>query len=63
MAQRPENEFKVDLNDAAKEMKIRKRRLYDIKNAMEGFGMVKKLNKNLIKLRDPSNFHHLSNIK
>jgi hypothetical protein len=26
MALRPENEFVVDLNDAAKEMKIRKRR-------------------------------------
>ena len=53
MALRPGNEFTVDLNDAAKEMKIRKRRLYDIKNAMEGFGMVKKLKKNLIKLRVP----------
>lgn len=34
------NQFTVDLKEAAIEMNIGKRRLYDIKNVLEGFGMV-----------------------
>jgi len=48
LALKSKNKFTVDLNEAAKEMNIGKRRLYDIKNVLEGFGMVRKVKKNLI---------------
>jgi hypothetical protein len=48
MALRSQNRFTVDLNEAAREMNIGKRRLYDVKNVLEGFGMVRKLKKSLI---------------
>jgi hypothetical protein len=48
LALKSKNRFTVDLNEAAREMNIRKRRLYDIKNVLEGFGMVRKVKKNLI---------------
>ena len=48
IALQSKNDFMVDLNQAAIEMNIGKRRLYDIKNVLEGFGMVKKIKKNMI---------------
>jgi transcription factor E2F3 len=48
IALQSKNGFTVDLNEAAIEMNIGKRRLYDIKNVLEGFGMVKKIKKNMI---------------
>ena len=40
MALRSGNKYTVDLNEAAKELKINKRRLYDITNVLEGIGIV-----------------------
>lgn len=39
----------IDLNQAASQLQIRKRRLYDITNVLEGIGMITKENKNRIR--------------
>jgi transcription factor E2F3 len=48
MALKSGNKFSVDLNEAAQEMNISKRRLYDITNVLEGIGIVEKVKKNHI---------------
>lgn len=39
----------VDLNDAAVELKVQKRRIYDITNVLEGIGLIEKTIKNKIR--------------
>ena len=39
----------VDLNDAAGELKVQKRRIYDITNVLEGIGLIEKTIKNKIR--------------
>lgn len=39
----------VDLNEAAKRLKVQKRRIYDITNVLEGIGLIEKTIKNKIK--------------
>lgn len=36
----------VDLNRAADELRVQKRRIYDITNVMEGIGLIEKKGKN-----------------
>lgn len=38
----------VDLNEAAEILGVRKRRIYDITNVLEGIGMIQKSSKNTI---------------
>ena len=38
----------VDLNEAAELLGVRKRRIYDITNVLEGVGLIEKSSKNLI---------------
>lgn len=38
----------IDLNDAVRELKVQKRRIYDITNVLEGIGLVQKRYKNKI---------------
>ena len=39
----------VDLNDAAKDLMVQKRRIYDITNVLEGIGLIEKSVKNKIR--------------
>lgn len=39
----------LDLNQAASELGVMKRRMYDITNVMEGVGLIEKKTKNIIK--------------
>ncbi len=39
----------VDLNDAADELNVQKRRIYDITNVLEGIGLIEKTIKNKIR--------------
>ena len=39
----------VDLNDAAVQLRVQKRRIYDITNVLEGIGLIEKTIKNKIK--------------
>lgn len=41
----------VDLNDAAANLRVQKRRIYDITNVLEGIGLIQKTSKNMVKLR------------
>lgn len=41
----------VDLNSTADSLQVKKRRLYDITNVMEGIGLVEKRSKNKIQWR------------
>eukprot|EP01086_Lenisia_limosa_P005644 TRINITY_DN2288_c0_g1_i1.p1 TRINITY_DN2288_c0_g1~~TRINITY_DN2288_c0_g1_i1.p1 ORF type:complete len:263 (+),score=45.23 TRINITY_DN2288_c0_g1_i1:217-1005(+) len=43
----------VDLNKAAEQIGVKKRRLYDITNVLEGVGALKKISKNVVKQIDP----------
>jgi hypothetical protein len=50
----------VDLKQAARELGVQKRRIYDITNVMEGIGVVDKICKNKVKWRhktDPTSLH------
>lgn len=38
----------IDLNDAAVQLSVQKRRIYDITNVLEGVGLIEKRNKNVI---------------
>ena len=40
----------IDLNEAVKNLKVQKRRIYDITNVLEGIGYIQKFAKNTIKL-------------
>ncbi|MCQ2815642.1 MAG: hypothetical protein MJ252_00100 [archaeon] len=42
-------EEKIDLNEAVKQMKVKKRRIYDITNVLEGIGYIKRIKKGKIK--------------
>lgn len=44
-----DDEGEVDLNHASESLGVRKRRLYDITNVMEGIGLIEKVTKNKIK--------------
>ena len=39
----------IDLNEAASELKVQKRRIYDIRNVLEGIGLIEKSFKNKVK--------------
>lgn len=41
----------VDLNEAAQQLGVQKRRIYDITNVLEGIGLVEKTSKNNIRWR------------
>lgn len=38
----------IDLNDAAEQLSVQKRRIYDITNVLEGVGLIERRNKNVI---------------
>jgi transcription factor E2F3 len=38
----------IDLNDAALQLQVQKRRIYDITNVLEGVGLIEKRSKNII---------------
>ena len=38
----------IDLNDAALQLQVQKRRIYDITNVLEGVGLIEKRSKNVI---------------
>ena len=46
----------VDLNYAATQLEVQKRRIYDITNVLEGIGMIEKKGKNNVRWRFP--IHH-----
>lgn len=52
---RESKEKKVDLNEASQQLKVQKRRIYDITNVLEGIGLIKKHSKNIIQLIDQQN--------
>lgn len=39
----------IDLNEAAEELQVQKRRIYDITNVLEGIGLIEKTIKNKIR--------------
>ncbi len=39
----------LDLNFAAKELEVQKRRIYDITNVLEGIGLIEKNSKNNVR--------------
>lgn len=41
----------IDLNDAATQLSVQKRRIYDITNVLEGIGLIEKQGKNHVKWR------------
>ena len=41
----------IDLNDAAAQLSVQKRRIYDITNVLEGIGLIEKQGKNHVKWR------------
>ena len=41
--------FSVDLNEAAEQLHVQKRRIYDITNVLEGIGLIEKTIKNKIR--------------
>lgn len=41
----------VDLNYAAAQLEVQKRRIYDITNVLEGIGMIEKKGKNNVRWR------------
>ena len=41
----------LDLNRAAEELAVQKRRIYDITNILEGIGLVQKIERNYIRWR------------
>jgi len=41
--------FTIDLNEAVQDLKVQKRRIYDITNVLEGIGYIEKANKNKIR--------------
>jgi hypothetical protein len=41
----------LDLNFAAKELEVQKRRIYDITNVLEGIGLIEKNSKNNVRWR------------
>ena len=43
------DDLSVDLNVAADQLKVQKRRIYDITNVLEGIGLIEKTIKNKIK--------------
>jgi transcription factor E2F3 len=45
---RSKGEEQVNINDIVKKLKVKKRRIYDITNVLEGIGYIKKLEKNKI---------------
>jgi len=50
----------IDLNDAAVQLSVQKRRLYDITNVLEGIGLIEKRSKNVIVWKgseDENNLH------
>jgi transcription factor E2F3 len=56
-------DLSVDLNIAADQLKVQKRRIYDITNVLEGIGLIEKTIKNKIKwkggdINDLLMFHH-----
>merc|ERR1712232_643992 len=44
----------IDLNDAAAQLNVQKRRIYDITNVLEGIGLIEKRSKNIIAWRGSS---------
>jgi len=62
--------YEIDLNDAEKILNLKKRRLYDISNCLEGVGAIKKIGKNKIKwvvkgenLENPKKLENPENLK
>ena len=49
------NNGTIDLNDAVNQLKVQKRRIYDITNVLEGIGYIKKFTKNKIQMIDQQN--------
>eukprot|EP00967_Tisochrysis_lutea_P120674 scaffold198125_cov31-Tisochrysis_lutea.AAC.2 len=41
----------LDLNQAATQLNVQKRRIYDITNVLEGIGLIEKKSKNIIQVR------------
>jgi len=46
----------VDLNEAALQLNVQKRRIYDITNVLEGIGLIEKRSKNVIAWRNEDSF-------
>lgn len=46
----------VDLNEAALQLNVQKRRIYDITNVLEGIGLIEKRSKNVIAWRNEASF-------
>ena len=51
----------VDLNKAAEQIGVKKRRLYDITNVLEGVGALKKISKNVVKQMSEGLTRHILN--
>lgn len=49
----------LDLNFAAAQLEVQKRRIYDITNVLEGVGLIEKNSKNNVKWRYPRGTHAL----
>ena len=45
----------VDLNEAARELEVKKRRIYDVTNMLEGAGLVERTSKNTMQWRSTVN--------
>jgi transcription factor E2F3 len=49
-------DMSVDLNEAADQLKVQKRRIYDITNVLEGIGLIEKTIKNKIMWKEGHEF-------
>jgi transcription factor E2F3 len=49
--QREEEDGVIDLNEASRTLDVKKRRIYDITNVLEGVGLIEKKSKNRIHWR------------
>ena len=50
----------LNINDAAEELKVVKRRIYDITNILEGVGLITKFKKNMIRWKGEQNIDQLN---
>lgn len=55
---RGNNNYTLDLNAAARELQVQKRRIYDITNVLEGIGLIEKRTKNHIAWIGDGSSHH-----
>ena len=51
-----DQDMTIDLKQAAKQLNVQKRRIYDITNVLEGIGLIQKTAKNTIRWKTNNDF-------